>query len=107
MGVVLLQEGHPISYYSKTFCAKLQNLSTYVRELHNIIATVKKWRHYSLGNKFITNTDQKSLKVPMSQVVQTPYQHYYLTKLLGYFLPSHTNEVEQMGQWAHYLEETP
>lgn len=49
MGDVLLQDGHRISYFSKIFCLKLQNSSTYFRELHSITLVVKKWRHYLLG----------------------------------------------------------
>ncbi|XP_061343150.1 uncharacterized protein LOC133289269 [Gastrolobium bilobum] len=42
MGAVLLQHGHPIDYFSKTFCGKLQSSSTYVRELHAIVEAIKK-----------------------------------------------------------------
>lgn len=42
----------------------------------------KKWRHYLLGQQFtIEKTDKKSLRELMNQVVQTPDQHYYLSKL--------------------------
>jgi len=44
MGAVLHQHGHPIAYFSKSFCQQLQHASAYVRELHAIIATVRKWR---------------------------------------------------------------
>lgn len=74
----------PIAFFSKKFCTKLKNASTNVRELHAITIAVQKWRHYLLGRKFIIETGQKSLKELMGQVVQTPDQHYYLTKLLGY-----------------------
>lgn len=40
MRVVLLQEGHPICYFSKKICPKLQSSSTYVRELHAIIRAI-------------------------------------------------------------------
>ncbi|WVZ05361.1 hypothetical protein V8G54_018707 [Vigna mungo] len=36
MGAVLSQNGHPIAYFSKQFCPKLQNSSTYIRELYAI-----------------------------------------------------------------------
>jgi len=84
MGVVLMQNNHPICYFSKKFCPKLLSASTYVRELHAITAAVKKWRTYLLGRKFIIHTDQRNLRELMTQVVQTPEQQYYLSKLLGY-----------------------
>lgn len=84
VGVVLLQEGHPISYFSKKLFPRMQKASTYVRELFVITSTIAKWRHYLLGTKFYIYTDQQSLKNLMQQVIQTPKQRYYLTKLLGY-----------------------
>jgi len=56
----------------------------YVRELYAIIAAVRKWRQYLLGRPFTILTDHKSLRELMSQVIQTPEQHYYLSKLLGF-----------------------
>ena len=98
IGAVLLQQGHPIAYYSKTLCPRLQHSSAYVRELHAITSAVRKWRHYLLGNSFIILTDHKSLKDLMSQVIQTPEQQNYLVKLLGYdyeikYKPGSTNIV--------------
>lgn len=55
-----------------------------MRELHAITSAVRKWRHYLLGNSFIILTDHKSLKDLMSQTIQTPKQHTYLSKLLGF-----------------------
>lgn len=84
MGAVLSQYGHPIAFFSKTFCLKLQNSSTYIRELVAITTTVKKWCHYLLGHHFTILTDPRSLKELMTQVVQTPEQQMYLARLLGY-----------------------
>jgi len=99
MGVVLMQNNHPICYFSKKIFPKLLSASTYVRELHAITAVVKKWRTYLLGRKFIIHTDQRSLRELMMQVVQTPEQQYYLSKLLGYtyeivYKPGATNKVD-------------
>lgn len=58
--------------------------STYVRELHAIVAAVCKWHQYLLGHPFTIFTNHKSLCELMSQVIQTPEQHYYLSKLLGF-----------------------
>lgn len=84
MGVVLMQRGHPIAYFSKQFFPKLLCSSTYIRELHAITAAVKCWCHYLLGHSFVILTDHKSLRELMTQPIQTPEQHIYLTKLLRY-----------------------
>lgn len=57
-------------FYSKKLCVKLQTLSTYVQEVHAITSAVQKWHHHLLRNKFITQTDQKSLEELMTQVVE-------------------------------------
>ncbi|MCI07349.1 hypothetical protein A2U01_0028415, partial [Trifolium medium] len=36
MGAVLMQNNHPIAFFSKPFCPRLLRASTYVRELHAI-----------------------------------------------------------------------
>ncbi|WVZ26300.1 hypothetical protein V8G54_004844 [Vigna mungo] len=98
MGAVLSQNGHPIAYFSKQFCPKLQNSSTYIRELCAITSAVQKWRQYLLGRHFIIQTDQKSIKELLSQTVLTPDQQTYLSKLLGYdfeiqYRPGKTNST--------------
>ncbi|WVZ09002.1 hypothetical protein V8G54_022348 [Vigna mungo] len=84
MGVVLIQDNHPIAYFSKVFCPRLSKSSAYVRELHAITSAVKRWRQYLLGHFFIIQTDQRSLKELLTQIIQTPEQQHYLVKLLGY-----------------------
>ncbi|KOM48635.1 hypothetical protein LR48_Vigan07g233900 [Vigna angularis] len=59
MGVVLSQNGHPIAYFSKQFCPKLQNSSTYIRELCAIfhylccskMATISTWQAFHHSNR--------------------------------------------------------
>ncbi|MCI15935.1 hypothetical protein A2U01_0037075, partial [Trifolium medium] len=84
MGAVLIQNNHPICYFSQKNCPKLMTASAYVRELCAITSAVKKWRTYLLGRKFVVHTDQRSLRELMTQVIQTPEQQFYLAKLLGY-----------------------
>lgn len=72
MDAVLLQDDHPIAYYSKVLCPRLQRVSAYVPELHVITSFVRKWHHYLLGTSFTILTDHKSLKDLMSQIIQTP-----------------------------------
>lgn len=84
IGVVLTHEGHPNTFYSKKLIARLMIASAYVRELYAVTKTVKKWRHYLLGRRFIIKTDNRSLKKLMHQVIQTHEQQFYLTKLMGF-----------------------
>ena len=81
---VLSQNGHPIAFFSKEFCPKLRGSSTYIRELAAITMAVKKWRHYLLGHPFVILTDHRNLRDLMTQAVQTPEQHRYLVRLLGF-----------------------
>ena len=74
MGAVLIQEKHPIAYFSKLFFPRMASASTYIRELHAITSAVKRWRQYLLGAYFVIQTDHKSLKELLNQVIQTPEQ---------------------------------
>lgn len=80
MGAILTQDGHPVAFFSKKFCPKLQRLSTYVREPSHYISW-QKWRHYLLEKQFTIEITRKSLLGLMNQVVQTLDQHNYLSKL--------------------------
>ena len=84
MGAVLVQRDHPVAFFSKVFGPRLTHASTYIRELHTIVTAVRKWRQYLLGRSFTILTDHKSIQELMTQVIQTPEQHYYLSKLLGF-----------------------
>lgn len=77
MGVVLLQNSRPITYFSKVFFPRIQRASTYVHELHAITAVVRKWSHYLLGSPFIILTDHRSLKDLMTQVILTSQPHLH------------------------------
>lgn len=43
IGVVLMQEGHPISFFSKKLGPKMQETSMYIKELAAITVPVLKW----------------------------------------------------------------
>ncbi|MCI13270.1 hypothetical protein A2U01_0034387, partial [Trifolium medium] len=109
MGAVLMQNSHPIAFFSKPFCPRLCKASTYICELHAITTAVKKWRQYLLGHKFIIYTDHQSLKELLTQVVQTPEQQIYLPKLMGYGYTIHykTGKTNLVADALSRLPETP
>nr|GEX55018.1 Ty3/gypsy retrotransposon protein [Tanacetum cinerariifolium] len=89
IGAVLSQSDRPINFFSKKLCARMQEASTCIRELYAITEAIKKWRQYLLRRKFRVFTDQHSLKHLLTQRVQTPDQHKWITKLLGYDFEIH------------------
>lgn len=84
IGTVLNQGGHPIAFFSKKMAPRMQLQSAYTREFHAITDALAKFRHYLLGHKFVLRTNQKSLKSPLDQSLQTPEQQAWLHKFIGY-----------------------
>lgn len=46
IGVVLLQEKHPIAYYSSKISGRMTSASIYTKEMYAITQTVNNWKHY-------------------------------------------------------------
>ncbi|XP_015969943.1 uncharacterized protein LOC107493360 [Arachis duranensis] len=84
IGAVLLQDKHPIAFFSKKLSTNKQHQSAYAREFYAVTEAVAKFRHYLLGKKFIIRTDQQSLKTLGDQTLHTPDQQKWIHKLMGY-----------------------
>jgi hypothetical protein len=84
IGAVLMQQGKPIAYFSKTLGIKNASLSTYDKEALAILEALKRWRHYLLDSNLVIKTDQKSLKYITDQKVAEGVQHKLLLKLLQF-----------------------
>lgn len=84
LGAVLMQQGRPIAYLSKSLGPKSAAQSIYEKEAMAILEALKKWRHYIWGNSLIIKTDQHSLKYIASQRITEGIQHKLLLKLLEY-----------------------
>lgn len=84
IGAVLLQQNHPVAYFSKVLPTRLQTSSAYSREMYAITEAVHRWRQYLLGRRFVIQTDHQSLRSILHQTIQTPDQQRWLTKLLGF-----------------------
>jgi hypothetical protein len=62
IGVVLLQERRPITYFSKKFNGARLNYSTYDKEFYALIRALEVWQHYLLPKEFVVHIDHESLK---------------------------------------------
>ena len=73
IGAVLMQEGHPIAYFSKALSQRHQVLSTYEKELMVVVLAVERWRPYLLRRHFIIKTDHFSLNYILEEKITTPF----------------------------------
>ena len=62
IGVVLMQEGHPIAYFSEKLNRNALSYSTYDKELYPLIRALQTWQHYLLPKEFVIHSDHESLK---------------------------------------------
>jgi hypothetical protein len=61
VGVVLMQDNHPIAFVSKALGPNMRGLSTYEKEYVAILLAIDQWRSYLQCGEFVVFTDQKSL----------------------------------------------
>jgi len=62
IGVMLLQGGHPIAYFSEKLHGATLNYPTYDKELYTLIRALQTWEHYLVSQEFIIHNDHESLK---------------------------------------------
>lgn len=84
IGAVLMQNGKPISFLSRTLGSKVLASSTYEKEAMAILEALKKWKHYFACRSVIIRTDQQSLKYIQDQILVEVIQHKLLVKLFGF-----------------------
>ncbi|GJW40287.1 transposon Tf2-6 polyprotein [Tanacetum coccineum] len=60
LGVVLLQNKHPIAYFSNALGPRHLQLATYVKELMAIVVAIQRWKGYLLGKPFVIKTDHQT-----------------------------------------------
>lgn len=83
VGAVLMQQGHPLAFLSKSLSPRLQGLSTYEKEYLVILMAIEQWRSYLQLAEFQILTDHKSLVQLEEQRLHTPWQEKVFTRLLG------------------------
>jgi len=62
IGVILMQDGHPIAYFSEKLSGASLNYPTYDKELYALVRALQTWQHYLLPKEFVIHSDHESLK---------------------------------------------
>jgi hypothetical protein len=66
-GAVLVQDSHPIAFFSRPGAPRHRALAAYERELIGLVHAVRHWRPYLWGRHFVVKTDHYSLKYLLDQ----------------------------------------
>jgi hypothetical protein len=61
-GAVLVQDGHPLAFFSRSVAPQHRVLTAYERELIGLVQAVRHWRPYLWGRRFVVKTDHYNLK---------------------------------------------
>jgi hypothetical protein len=96
-GAVLVQDGHPIAFFSRTIAPRHRALAAYERELIDLVQAICHWRPYLLGHRFLVKTDHYNLKYLLDQRLATIPQHHWVGKTS----PLNTSLVWQMWWRTH------
>lgn len=83
MGIVLLQEGRHVVFFSKVFGEEHLGMSIYEKSYLSIINAVEKWKSYLLGKHFIIRMNHQSLKFLLEKKITATLQQKGMTKLIG------------------------
>lgn len=59
IGAVLMQDGHPISFISRSLGPKWQHLSVYEKELLALVFAAQKWQQHLTGNSSLLGQTKK------------------------------------------------
>jgi hypothetical protein len=84
IGAVLMQEGRPMAFESRSLKGKDLHKPIYEKEMMAILHALKKWHPYLIGRHFKVKTDHDSLKYFLEQILFLEEQQKWVTKILGY-----------------------
>ncbi|KAE8665117.1 cytochrome P450 78A7-like [Hibiscus syriacus] len=74
IGGVLMQEGYPIAYESRKLNETERRYSVHEKEMTEVVHSLRTWRHYLLGSKFVVFTDNIANSYFFTQKKLSPKQ---------------------------------
>ena len=112
LGVVLMQDGRPLSFISKQLCDKILDNSTYEKEMMVILHVVNTWLLYLIRWRFQIKLDHHSLEYFLEQRLTSLEKHKWVSKMLGYnykiiYKNRKDNVVVETKSRKHEEEEGP
>ena len=84
IGVVLMQEGRPLAFESRSIKGKDLHKPICEKEMMAILHSMKKWSPYLIDKNFKVKRDHDSLKYFLEQILSSEEQQKWVTKMLGY-----------------------
>jgi hypothetical protein len=84
IGVVLMQQKHPIAYESRKLSATERLYPIYDKEMLAIMHALAKFRQYLVGGKFVVKTDHNSLRHFLGQRDLKERQQKWVSKVQAY-----------------------
>jgi hypothetical protein len=70
-GAILIQDKHPIAYFSRPVAPRHHSLAAYEREVIGLVHAIRHWRPYLWDRRFTVRTDHYSLKFLLDQRLAT------------------------------------
>jgi hypothetical protein len=110
VGAVLMQQGHPVAYLSKSLGIQNSKLSIYEKEFLAVIMAIDRWKTYLQRGPFVILTDHKSLCTLGDQQLGTELQRKAMSKLMGlqfeirYKKGSDNAAADSLSRVGHLLE---
>jgi transposase InsO family protein len=97
-GIVLIQDSHPVAFFSRPAAPRHLSLAAYEKELIGLVLAIRHWRPYLWGRRFMVRIDHFSLKFLLDRRLATIPQHHWVGKLLGFdfsveYKPDSSNTV--------------
>jgi hypothetical protein len=83
IGIVQMQEQHPLAFLNKPLSVAHLQLSIYEKEFLALIMAIERWRPYLQHSEFIVKTDHQSLTCLDDHTLQSPLQRKAMARLMG------------------------